>query len=124
METTIKNIAQQQQELIEQLQKRQEDLRSKFDAEGFVVAGYGGDTYYTFVGTGRGFNGAALAPMSRRPRIFETEKEASREANNGTYRNGRDEVIMLKVVKASTYFRTIHDEIEKNISLIKEQLSK
>ena len=80
MEQTIK---QQQQELIEKLQQRQEELLKKFDAEGYVVAGYGGDTYYCFVGTGRGFNGAALAPLSRRPHIFTTKQEAQREANNG-----------------------------------------
>ena len=121
MEQTIK---QQQQELIEKLQQRQEELLKKFDAEGYVVAGYGGDTYYCFVGTGRGFNGAALATLSRRPHIFTTKQEAQREANNGIYRNGRDEVIALKVEEARTYFRKIHAEIEKNIQTIKEQFSK
>lgn len=121
MEQTIK---QQQQELIEKLLQRQEELLKKFDAEGYVVAGYGGDTYYSFVGTGRGFNGAALAPLSRRPHIFTTKQEAQREADNGIYRNGRDEVIALKVEEARTYFRKIHAEIEKNIQTIKEQFSK
>jgi len=121
MEQTIK---QQQQELIEKLQQRQEELLKKFDAEGYVIAGYGGDTYYCFVGTGRGFNGAALAPLSRRPHIFTTKQEAQREADNGIYRNGRDEVIALKVEEARTYFRNIHAEIEKNIQTIKEQFSK
>ena len=50
----VQTIKQQQQELIEKLQQRQEELLKKFDAEGYVVAGYGGDTYYCFVGTGRG----------------------------------------------------------------------
>lgn len=115
MEQTIK---QQQQELIEKLQQRQEELLKKFDAEGYVVAGYGGDTYYCFVG------GAALAPLSRRPHIFTTKQEAQREANNGIYRDGRDEVIALKVEEARTYFRNIHAEIEKNIQTIKEQFNK
>ena len=122
MET--KDIRKRQQEIIEDLQKRQEKLAAKFNAHGFVVAGYGGDTYYTFVGVGRGFNGAALAPMSRNPRIFETRAEAQREANNGIYRNGRDEVIELKVIGASHYFRTIHGMIEKNIETIKAEFSK
>lgn len=121
MEQTIK---QQQQELIEMLQQRQEELLKMFAAEGYVVAGYGGDTYYSFEGTGMGFNGAALAPLSRRPHIFTTKQEAQREADNGIYRNGRDEVIALKVEEARTYFRKIHAEIEKNIQVIKEQFSK
>lgn len=121
MEQTIK---QQKQELIEKLLQRQEELLKKFDAEGYVVAGYGGNIYYCFVGTGRGFNGAALAPLSRRPYIFTTKQEAQREANNGIYRNGHDDIIALKVEEARTYFRNIHAAIEKNIQAIKEQFSK
>lgn len=112
MEQTIK---QQQQELIEKLQQRQEELLKKFDAEGYVVAGYGGDTLYTFVGEGRGYKGAALTPVSINPVIFNSERAAQREADNGTYRNGRDEVIGLQVMTAKAYFADLYDRLTKNI---------
>lgn len=120
----MESLVQQQQGLIKQLHERQEELRKRFEEKGYVVAGYGGDTYYAFIGAGRGFNGAALAPMSRRPQIFDTVEAAEKEAYNGTYRNGRNDVIQLKVVEAATYFRRIYDEFEKNIAKFKEEFEK
>ena len=109
-----------QQEYIERLQQRQNELSEKFNAAGYVVAGYGGDTYYCFVGGGRGFNGAALAPMSRHPKIFDTYGVAKYEASNGIYKNGRNEVIELEVINAGAYFRKIHAIIEKHLQTFKE----
>ena len=115
-----KKVFEMQQEYIEKLRQRQEQLIKKFDAKGYVVAGYGGDVYYCYVGKGRGFNGAALAPQSGRPHIFSMREDAYREAHNGTYKNGHGKVIELRVVDAGAYFRYIHCLIERCIRTIEE----
>ena len=115
------DLIKHQEKILNDLRERQKELEGKFSAKGFVVAGYGGDTYYAYIGEGRGFGGAALAPISWKPVIFDTQEAARKEAYNGTYRNGANELIRLKVIGASHYFRTIHGIIEKNIRMIKEQ---
>ena len=115
-----KKMNRMQQEYIERLQQEQNELLKKFNATGYVVAGFGGDTYYCFVGYGHGFNGAALSPMSRHPKIFDAYKDAEREAYNGIYLNGRYEEIELEVIKAGAYYRRIHTMIEKNLQTFKE----
>lgn len=113
MET--KNLTQEQREFIDTLISTREAIASKKESKGFVVAGNGGDTLYTFVGEGRGYKGAALTPVSINPVIFNSERAAQREADNGTYRNGRDEVIGLQVMTAKAYFADLYDRLTKNI---------
>ena len=115
-----KKINQMQHEYIERLQQRQNELIEKFNATGYVVAGYGGDTYYCFVGEGHGFNGAALSPISRHPKIFDTYKDAESVAYNGIYMNGRNDIIELEVIKAGAYFRRIHTMIEQSLQNFNE----
>ena len=110
------------QEFIEKIQQRQNELLEKFNATGYVVAGYGGDTYYCFVGEGHGFNGAAIAPMSMHPKIFDTCQDAECKAYNFTYMNGRNDVIGLEVINAGAYFRRIHTIIERDLQTFKELL--
>ena len=117
-----KNINKMQLEYIERLEQKQNELSEKFNASGYVVAGYGGDTYYCFVGPGRGFNGAALVPMSKYPKIFDTYQDAKCDAYNGIYKNGRNDVIELKVIVAGAYFRKIHTIIEQMLQTLKEML--
>ena len=118
------DLVKQQEKIINDLRERQNELEGKFSANGYVVAGYGGDTYYAYIGEGRGFGGAALAPISRKPVIFETQEAARKEAYKGTYRNGANEIIKLKVIGASHYFRTIHGIIEQSIKTIIQQFEK
>lgn len=115
-----KKIFEMQKEYVEKLRERQAQLTKKFNAKGYVVAGYGADVYYCYVGKGRGFNGAALLPQGQRPHIFSTSEEAYSEAHNGTYRNGHGDVIELRVVDAGQYFRYIHCLIERCIRTIEE----
>lgn len=110
-----KKINRMQQEFIEKLQQKLNELQKKFNDQGYVAAGYGGNTYYCFVGKGRGFNGAALVPMSKYPKIFDTYNEAKCEAYNCIYLNGRNEVIELEVIKAGAYFRRVHTIIEQTL---------
>lgn len=117
-----KKINRMQQEFIEKLQQRQNELITKFDATGYVVAGYGGNTYYCFVGENHGYNGAALAPMSVHPKIFDTYHDAECKAYNGIYMNGRNDIIELEVIAAGTYFRRVHTMIEQNLQTFKDLL--
>lgn len=117
-----KKINQMQLEYIERLEQKQSELLKKFNATGYVVAGYGGDTYYCYVGPGRGFNGAALVPMSKYPKIFDTYQEAKFVAFYDIYKNGRNDVIELEVIKAGFYFRIIHTIIERSLQTLKEML--
>lgn len=117
-----KKINRMQQEYIERLQQRLNELAKRFNEQGYVAAGYGGDTYYCFVGPGYGFDGAALVPISKYPVIFDTYQDAKCEAYNGNYKNGRNEVIELEVIKAGDYFRRIHAIIERNLQGLKEML--
>ena len=109
-----------QQEYVDRLRERQAQLVKKFKTKGYVVAGYGGDVYYCYVGKGKGFNGAALVPQGQRPHIFSIRKDAYREAHNGTYRNGHGKVIELRVVDAGAYFRYIHCLIDRGIRILEE----
>ena len=115
-----KKINRMQQEFIEKLQQRQNELLEKFDATGYVVAGYGGGTYYGFVGEGHGFNGAALATMSGHPKIFDAYKDAECKAYNYIYMNGRNDIIELEVIAAGTYFRRIHTMIGRCLQTFKD----
>ena len=117
-----KKINKMQQEFIEKLQQRQNELLEKFDATGYVVAGYGGYTYYCYIGEGNGFNGAALAPMSGHPKIFDAYQDAECKAYNNIYMNGRNDIIELEVIAAGTYFRRIHSMIERSLQTFKDLL--
>lgn len=117
-----KKLNQIQQEYIEILRERQAQLVKKFNTKGYVVAGYGGDVYYCYIGKGRGYDGAALVPQGQSPHIFSMREEAYREAHNGTYRNRHGKVIELRVVDAGDYFRYIHCLIERAIRIFEELL--
>lgn len=106
--------------LLEKLENKKAAIAEKFNTNGYVVAGYGGDTFYTYVGKGNGYKGTALTPIRTvTPVVFQTEESAMCEVNNGTYSNGHGHVIRLKVLKASEYFAKIYDDIERNIKFLK-----
>lgn len=99
------NTAEQRKSVIEQLNNAKEVVSEKMSKPGYV-------------GSGRGYEGAALTPVSYSPVIFNSQRAAQREANNGTYRNGRGELIRLEVVEASEYFAKVLEGINKNIEFI------
>lgn len=118
-----KNLEQARANVLEQLNRRLDEIEAKMGKEGFVVAGFGGDTYYTFVGQGRGLQGAALTPISINSVIFSSEQAARREANNGIYKNGSGDVIDLRVKKASEYFSYLHRQARETLESVKEILA-
>lgn len=122
MET--KDLEQRRKAVLAQVYENLASVEKKLQSEGYVVAGYGGNTYYGYVGEGNGFQGAALTPVTSRPVIFNSRKAAERVANDGTYRNGGGDVIALEVVEAATYFRSVYDSIKEGIKLMEDVFSK
>lgn len=86
-------------------------------SEGYVVAGFGGDTYYCYVGDGNGFDGSCFFPMTVSAIVFDTEKEAQDHCFTG-YRNGngKGDLLDLHPVKASDYFEKCLAHQEKSLN--------
>lgn len=96
-----------------------ENLKLKSEREdGWVIAGYGGETLYAYVGLGGGYMGACLAPCSISPLVFSSEVEAKLYAEPLDYRNGRFERIHLRPWSANSYFTLIIEELKKTIKTI------
>lgn len=93
------------------------ELRRKRE-NGFVIAGYGGKTLYSYVGNSMGYMGACLCPCSSNPVIFDDENNASRLASSLDYRNGRNERILLRVWSASSYYASIAVYLNETIKAI------
>lgn len=119
-----KDLEQSRKALLAQVYENLTQVESKLKSKGYVVAGYGGKTYYGYVGEGNGFQGAALTPVTSRPVIFNSRKAAERVANDGTYRNDGGDVIALEVVEAAAYFRCVYDSIKEGIKLMEDVFSK
>lgn len=117
-----KNINLKQQEFIEKIQQKLNELQKKFNEQGYVAAGYGGNTYYCFVGAGKGYNGNAVDSMSSCPKIFNTFQDAACEVFNIIYMNACYEFIELEVIKADEYFRRVHAIIEQHLQTYKKLL--
>lgn len=92
--------------------------RKSENEDGWVIAGYGGDTMYAYVGIGCGYMGACLSPWSRHPMVFDSETEAIVYAEPMDYENGRMEHINLSAMSASSYYQLIINELEKTIKAI------
>lgn len=107
--------------VVEQLTATQEAIAAKLNSEGYVVAGFGGDTFYAYVGKGKGYEGAELAPKSISPVVFESGYLAN-QVIYGTYKNGRGDVIRLKAMEASKYFAKLHEDITELIAQVSEQV--
>lgn len=84
----------------------------------WVIAGYGGETMYAYIGIGNGYMGACVAPCSSSPLVFSSECEAESYAQTMNYRNGRLEPIHLKARTAPSYYSYIIKELEKTIKVI------
>ncbi len=82
-------------------------IESKVDTQGYVVAGWGGNTYYAYVGKGKGFEDGNLLPQSINPEVFETCDKAKHRVARGIYVNGAGETIALEVLPAREYFSNL-----------------
>lgn len=86
--------------------------------DGWVIAGYGGETLYAYVGLGCGYMGACLAPCSITPLVYDTEDDAKLFVQKMDYKNGRLERIHLRAWKACSYYKVVIAELEKSIKAI------
>lgn len=84
----------------------------------WVVAGYGGETMYAYVGIDDGYFGSGLAACSARPLLFKDDCEANSFANNLHFYTQRFEPINLQAHKASSYFSFVIKELEKALQTI------
>lgn len=88
------------------------------DKDCWVIAGYGGETMYAYVGIDKGYMGACLVPCSSSPLLFNEEYEAEEYAKHLIYTNGRMEPIRLKAMTSNLYYSFIIKELKKSIKAI------
>lgn len=86
--------------------------------DGWVVAGYGGETLYAYVGIGCGCMGACLVPYAITPLVCNSEDEAETYAKSMDYKTGLLEPIHLRVWSACTYYKIVIAELERCIKVI------
>ena len=105
-----------QREFIEAIKQGIAKAKELKASEGYVVAGFGGDTYYCYVGDGKGFRGSCFFPMTVSAIVFNTEKEAQDHCFTG-YRNGngKGDLLDLHPVKASEFFESVRDHYQKQL---------
>ena len=112
----IENYSTEQRNYINMMEKDIDKARQLSKSAGFVVAGWGGDTYYCYVGEGNGYQGSCFFPMTTKAVIFDTEKEAKDHCYEG-YRNGngKGDLLDLHPVKASEYFGERAESLQKSL---------
>ena len=115
--TQIEDYSTEQRHYINMMEKDIEKAKQLQKSTGFVVAGWGGDTYYCYVGEGNGYKGSSFFPMTTKAIIFDTEKEAQDHCYEG-YRNGngKGDLLDLHPVKASDFFEKCLAHQEKSLN--------
>lgn len=105
-----------QKQYIEALEKAINQAKELKTNGGFVAAGWGGDTYYCYVGDGKGFEGSPFFPMTGNAVVFGTEKEAQDHCYTG-YRNGngKGDLLEMHPVKASEFFEKVSDDYQRQL---------
>lgn len=111
------SYSKEQQEYIDGMEKAISKAKELKASEGYVVAGFGGDTYYCYVGDGNGFNGESpFFPASVNAVVFDTEKEAQDHCYTGWRNgNGKGDLLDLHPVKASEYFGERAESLQKSL---------
>lgn len=115
---TQKGYSTEQQDFIKAMRRDIARARMLQASDTYVVAGYGGETYYCYVGEGNGYQGSPFFPMTTKVVCFGTEKEAQAHCYTG-YRNGNGngDLLDLHPVKASEYFTKVADSLQKQLDL-------
>lgn len=106
----------EQKQYIEALEKAINQAKELKANGGFVAAGWGGDTYYCYVGKDNGYKGSCFFPMTSKAVVFGTEKEAQEHCYSG-YRNGNGKGDMLELhpETAESFFAKVQDHYEKSL---------
>ncbi len=111
------NYSKEQQDYIGAMKKaiiKADELKG---STGYVVAGFGGETYYCYVGEGNGYQGSCFFPMTVKAVVFGTEQEAQDHCYTG-FRNGggKGDLLDLHPVKASEFFDKVQDHYQKQLN--------
>lgn len=110
-------LSKEQKEYVESIREAISKAQRLSTSTGYVVAGWGGDTYYCFVGEGKGYDGSCLFPMCINALVFDTVKEAEDHCYTGFRNgNGKGDLILLFPEKASDYFNKVHDHYERALN--------
>ena len=110
------SYSKEQQDYIDAMRKAITKADELKGSTGYVVAGFGGDCYYCYVGLGKGYKGSCFFPATVDAVVFDTEKEAQDHCYTG-FRNGNGKGDLLKLypVKASDYFAKVEDDLERQL---------
>ncbi len=114
MAKAVLEYSKEQKEYISAMRKAIEQSKELKKSTGWVVAGFGGETYYCYVGEGNGYQGSCFYPMTNRAVVFDTEKEAQDHCYTG-FRNGNGDLLDLHPVKASEFFAQRAESIQKSL---------
>ena len=97
-------------------------IEKKVNTQGYVVAGWGGNTFYAYVGDGNGFEGGSLLPQAINPKVFESRDPTAACIARGVYGNGGREIIALYVITAQEYFSNLLELCKKAEAQVFETL--
>lgn len=106
-------------ELVNQMEIAAIDLAAKVERECYVVAGYGGDTLYSYVPGHKGYKGADLIPEAHNPQEFSLDEAKVFIRDCGFYKNGRDEKIHLQPMPATDYYSIVLCHLKRCIAFNK-----
>lgn len=109
-------------ELVSQMEIAAINLAAKVERKCYVVAGYGGDTLYSYVAGHKGYNGADLIPEAHNPQEFSLDEAKIFIRDCGFYKNGRDEKILLQPMPAADYYSIVLKNLNRCIAFNKTYL--
>lgn len=109
-------------ELVNQMEIAAIDLAAKKERKSFVVAGYAGDTLYSYVSGHQGYKGADLIPEAHNPQEFTLNDAKMFLRDCGIYKNGRNEIVHLQPMPATDYYTIVLSNLHKCIDFNKMYL--
>lgn len=109
-------------ELVNQMEIAAIDLAAKKERKCFVIAGYAGDTLYSYVAGHHGYQGADLIPEAHNPQEFTLDEAKVFLRSCGIYRNGHNEIIHLQPMPASDYYSIVLKNLHRCIDFNKTYL--
>ena len=119
------SYSKEQQDYIDAMRKAITKADELKGSTGYVVAGFGGDCYYCYVGLGKGYKGSCFFPATVDAVVFDTEKEAQDHCYTGFRNgNGKGDLLELHPVKASEYFWERAESIQKSLDWAKDMWNK
>lgn len=85
---------------------------------GYVIAGYGGETLYSYIGADLGYMGACLVPYYNDPVVYTSQYDADYLSSSMHYQNGGNERIHLRSMDVKQYFSLVIENLNKTLQAI------